>query len=276
MKFYVSVNKLEDCTKLQVDINNALRWSIANKLTFNFSKCSVMSLTQKNETIIFDYKIDDHDLNRIFSVRDLGLHYDCKLNFAEHLEKKRAESLRALGFILRQGSNFSQIKTLKSLYFMIVRPKLEFGCVVWNPIQITQIASLEKVQNKFLRHLYFKKYHHFPDYRTVRSTRLRLEFNISSLRARRKYYSAIFIYKLYNNRINDSLCLSHCAIKVPARPMRPSFFFNIPFSSRNRCSPLVNMLKVTNEVLSAGGLDLFQKFSVFSKDLSYYLDTIST
>ncbi|KAK9883300.1 hypothetical protein WA026_001481 [Henosepilachna vigintioctopunctata] len=49
------------------------------------SKCSIISFHKSGSPISHDYHMGDHMLTRVDSVRDLGVIFDVRLNFKEHL-----------------------------------------------------------------------------------------------------------------------------------------------------------------------------------------------
>ena len=98
----------------------------------------------------FDYKTDNVVLHNFSSVKDLGVTFYYRLNFKEHVSYILSKSLRLLGFIKRNSSDFRNPFTLKTLYISLVRPHLEY-CCIWNPLYIiTQILKL-KTYKKTLR-----------------------------------------------------------------------------------------------------------------------------
>jgi hypothetical protein len=50
--------------------------------------------------------------------------------FADHFNS----SFKSLGFVLRNGREFSDVDTLKLLYFTYVRSRLEYASIVWSPM----------------------------------------------------------------------------------------------------------------------------------------------
>ena len=125
-KLYKKIQTIRDCVDLQKDIDNIYKWSCDFKLQFNIKKCSIITITRKKEPIVFDYKMDDARLKRTTSVKDLGVAYDCHLSFTVHMENISASANRMLGFIMRQTSTFTNVRTITTLYYAFVRTKLEF------------------------------------------------------------------------------------------------------------------------------------------------------
>ena len=68
--------------------------------------------------------------------------------------------IKKLGMLKRTTCNFTDISVLFSLFNSLVRPILEYNCVVWNPYNISLILTIEKIQNKFVRYISVKSYIH--------------------------------------------------------------------------------------------------------------------
>ena len=89
-------------------------------------------------------------------VRDLGLTFDSKFDFIEHVRQTSKLAYRSLGFVIRNSSDFLDVSTTKSLYFAYVRPRLEYCSVVWSPLYKVHVMALEKIQRRALRYLAYK------------------------------------------------------------------------------------------------------------------------
>lgn len=60
---------------------------------------------------------------------DLGVMLNNPLSYTDHIAFTLSKATRALGFIIRNGSNFRNIKVLEILYFALDLPVIEFGSV---------------------------------------------------------------------------------------------------------------------------------------------------
>lgn len=81
-------------------------------------------------------------------------------------------------------------------YTSIVRPKLEYACIIWDPYTKTNIHALEMIQHKAVRFVYSK-------YRSSDSpTQLMRDHNIPTLELRRKIQRLKFLYLLKNNKLS--------------------------------------------------------------------------
>nr|CAI5847968.1 unnamed protein product [Callosobruchus analis] len=65
-------------------------------------------------------------LSRQEQISDLCILFDQKMTFASHIENTVSSANKMLGFIIRNGRQFS-ISVLKLLYTSYVRSKLEYG-----------------------------------------------------------------------------------------------------------------------------------------------------
>jgi hypothetical protein len=95
-------------------------------------------------------------------MNDLGVVFDQKLTFYDHVVIVAKESYRRLGFVLRNCRDFKSDSVLKIIYNTLVCSKLEDSACVWHPHQRTYTLSLEKVQKAFLRSLYKRRHGNYP------------------------------------------------------------------------------------------------------------------
>lgn len=100
--------------------------------------------------------IADVVLERVTSKKDLGVIFDEKLNFDDHIDKITRKAYQMLGFIFHSCKRFKNPESVITLYKTYVRSQLEYCAVVWSPIYQNNVDKLEKVQRKFTRMLYRK------------------------------------------------------------------------------------------------------------------------
>ncbi|KAG5872770.1 hypothetical protein JTB14_005802 [Gonioctena quinquepunctata] len=102
LKFKKKIETIRDSVMLQKDLQYVCEWSCKNKRFFNLKKCSVMRITKLREPIIFDYMMQEEGLQSIREMRDLGITYDDRLSFSNHVKNIIKSANRMLGFIVRQ------------------------------------------------------------------------------------------------------------------------------------------------------------------------------
>ena len=88
-------------------------------------------------------------------------------------------------------------------YLTLVRPIMEYACVVWDPITQKNITELERVQRKAVRFV-------MGDYKTTSSARSMLEhLEWSTLEERRKRVKVTMLYRYM---------IIHQVVAIPAQP----------------------------------------------------------
>lgn len=262
LKIFRKIYCNSDTNLLQNDIDNIFNWCIKNKLELNISKCSVLSYTRKSKPLLVSYNINNTSLLRNFSVRDLGVTFNSNLDFSEHIQIITTKAYKILGFLKRKTTNFTSQKALEVLYFGLVRPNLEYCTPIWDPYYENSNSVIERVQNNFLRFLYFKSFHTAS--REVPSSVLRNMFNICTLKSRRQVYCLLFFYKVLNNMIDSIYITSTLKLYVPSRVTRNRCLFYLN-SNRSNCILnfcLYKFYKTYNSVSEE--LDIFcMPFNVF-------------
>ncbi|XP_062699172.1 uncharacterized protein LOC134284397, partial [Aedes albopictus] len=119
-----------------------------NGMQANPSKCKVITYTRKHEPIRFEYSMDSAMLQRVNSIKDLGITLDSKLKFNEHISKTIAKANSMLGFLRRNTADFDDIYALKALYCSLVRSGLEYGVQIWAPYRGVHELRIENVQKR--------------------------------------------------------------------------------------------------------------------------------
>lgn len=244
MKLYRSIHALRDCLVLQEGLDVLNEWCIRNQLSLNITKCNIMSYHRVTSPIIFDYTIGGRALSRPSVIKDLGVTFDCKLTFVNHIESVVAGALRMLGFELRGCRFLSNIMTFRTLYVSFVRSRLEYASVVWAPVYDVHMTSLEKVQRRFLKTSSFMLTGSYPERGTPQQHLLQ-QFNMQSLLCRRNMHSVLFLYKLVNGDIDCPELLSHLGLRVPGHCSRSPRLFHLPFARTNALSssPVHRMIR---------------------------------
>jgi Reverse transcriptase (RNA-dependent DNA polymerase) len=247
LKIYTSIKDVDDCRLLQTFLNQINDWCLKNRLSLNVSKCTVVSFTKKYNTIIYDYNIDNNNLERHNSFKDLGVIFDSKLSFSEHISHIVSSSSKMLGYCVRNWSSFSNIDTLKLIYFTFIRSKLEYATLIWSPQYRTSINYVESVQRKCLKYFYFRLYGIFPERGSDHNILLQL-FNIESLSNRRNCVALSTLYGLVNSKIDSSSLLGHINLCVPriAARQKQTFNFTTPRTNILSKSPIYTMINLYN------------------------------
>ena len=140
---------------LQQAVNAIQEWATRNGFRFAAHKCKVVHFTaprykaQRPPTI----RINDTLLPVEESTKFLGLWWDSRLSFKEHISALKTQCKEALNLIrvvahVKWGGDRD---TLLMLYRTIVRSKLDYGCIVYGTASNTNLRQLDSIHNAGLR-----------------------------------------------------------------------------------------------------------------------------
>lgn len=155
-KIYYNVRSIDDCIHIQNDLDRLSTYYLNNRISVNVGKCMHVCFTRSNDPISYTYKINNHTIEKVNSVRDLGVLLDHKLTFSTHIEYIINRAYKNLGFIMRVTAPFKSTSCLKILYYAYIRSVLEYCSTVWNPQYVTYDNAIESIQRKFVKYLNFR------------------------------------------------------------------------------------------------------------------------
>ena len=75
-KFFISNYSLQNIfhgINLQDDLNKLVHWSTIWLMPFNFNKCKPLIITNKLSPSVYNYKLNDHTIQRVQAAKYLGL-----------------------------------------------------------------------------------------------------------------------------------------------------------------------------------------------------------
>ena len=202
LKIFKEIKNVLDASALQRDLNRFLQWCNLNELFLNVQKCNVISFTRRRSKITFDYSIDNIALNRVKLIKDLGVLLDEKLTFSKHVEYVIAKSYSMLGFLMRTCKQFTNILSLKNVYFAYVRSYLEYASVVWQPYQDTFVNRIESIQKKFVMYALRRTVSRDVNFKLPPYSDRCESINIESLARRRVNACALFTSDVLNGNID--------------------------------------------------------------------------
>ncbi|CAB3227417.1 unnamed protein product [Arctia plantaginis] len=261
LKLSFAVKSVDDCKRLQRDIDRVVDWSRDNLLQFNTSKCVIISFSRARSPVVHNYNIDGTPLTRVTEVRDLGVNFTTALTFRNHITKICKKAYRNLGFILRTVQQFTNISAVIALYNALVRSQLECNAVIWAPHESKYRLMVERVHNKFLRYLYLRRYGVYPLYPLMYPTLFIVGMvGYNTLSARRELALTTYIIKIIRGKVHNADLLGQVYFCVPDgyvwRRRQPRLLAE-PRARTNLLSqaPLTRALRTLN--LIASEIDIF-------------------
>lgn len=185
----------EDQSVLNSNLCNIYHWCTKWNMNLNADKSVFMKITNKKNSLSFPYNLLGQPLNEVTEYKYLGLTITNTLGWNKHISDICASSFRKLS-LLRHKLKHAPASVRMLAYTSIVRPKLEYACIIWDPYTKTNIHALEMIQHKAVRFVYSK-------YRSSDSpTQLMRDHNIPTLELRRKIQRLKFLYLLKNNKLS--------------------------------------------------------------------------
>lgn len=249
LKIYLRITSIEDCIILQNELDRVVAWCTNNSLKLNVSKCKYLTFTRKLQFVRFNYNVNGNIIERCTEFKDLGVIFDSQLSFSQHINYATQSASKLLGFFSRNWSCFSRIEIIKTLFYSFIRSKLEYAALIWFPIYSNSIRSIESIQRKCMKFLFFKCYGFYPP-RGIDNKILTDSFDMISLYARRKVIAVSFLYNLVNNNIDCPVLLNKVNFLVPRPTSRQAHTFYCPFARTNVMykSPVFNMCRIFNTI----------------------------
>ena len=230
LKLFSIIRGSSDSVALQLAVNSFYDWCCANNLYLNLDKCSTITYSRSNMPITHNYSIDGRDLSRVTTIKDLGIIFDTRLTFSDHIDAMCSRAMRALGFLKRHTRDFRDVAALVALYNSLVRSILDYGSIVWSPFYVEAAERIERVQRKFLRYISFKKRVPWAEFDCNRMLR---ECSLWPLKTRRRSSDVVFLYKLLRGDVDCPRLLNLICLHTPSHSTRSINPFYVPTTTTN-------------------------------------------
>lgn len=182
---------------LQGDVNRLYEWSCRWGMLFNNDKCLHMQIGKDSPDKRI--KLGNDLIPTTDVIKYLGVHIQSNLKWNTHITKMTAKANRSLGVLRRNLAEAPQ-KTKLVAYKTSVRPILEYASQVWSPHNIGLSNTVDKVQRRAVRWVFFLK-------RFDSVTECLMSNNILSLHDRRREQDILLLRKieagLYEVKLNS-------------------------------------------------------------------------
>ena len=198
-KLIKNIESEEDKHKMLEDLKAVINWANMNKMELNEEKFMLLQHGKNNE-IKTPYRINENLLlQQSEYAKDLGILVDKDLKWSYHIATITTSATQLAGWVMRVFKNRTK-EVILTLYKSLIRPKLEYGCVVWNPHLISDIAKLEAVQ----RTITFK-IENMSNYNYWERLK---HLDLYSMQRRRERYICIHMYKIFTGLLPNNINLS--------------------------------------------------------------------
>ena len=188
-----NIRSTADCETLNNDLKSLQKWEDDWLMSFNVSKCNILTITNKRKPILFDYQLHDQSLKRVKSAKYLGVELTENMKWDKHIANISSKANKTSSFVHRNLKGCAvetQVKCFKSL----ARPILEYASIVWDPFLKKDIDMLERVQKRAARRI-------TNDYSQHSSaTSITRNIGLEKLENRRKRNKAIMFHRIYQQK----------------------------------------------------------------------------
>lgn len=256
VKIFKTIQSENDCYQLQEDLDSLTRWLATIGLNFHPKKSFVMAYTVKRKRPASPhiYKINNVNLQYVDQYKDLGVTFESDLNFNIHRYEVETKGFQRLGMVHRYTKPVHDIDVIQILYQALVRSVLEYGSVLWLPHTKSGAKSLERIQARFVRNLFFKENQFYPLYPCyIEYALLSEHLGIETLESRRQNEQIKLLKNIINGNISSSYLLDKIQINVPDMRLR-TLHNDITFHIQNtrdvhlKKSPIVAAMSAYNSL----------------------------
>ncbi len=150
-KVSLAYKEISKTGELQADLERIAEWARDKQLRLATKKCS--SITLGHERIQdHHYLLDGELLERVTSIRDLGIIINSKLNFNEHCMNLANRCGRVVNCLLRNFQR-NDIAFLVNMYKTFARSILDYGSLIYSPRTKQNSEIIESIQRNFTRRI---------------------------------------------------------------------------------------------------------------------------
>ena len=193
-KMHKKIRNQQDGVDLQLDVNKLYEWTTLNLMEFNTTKFEALRIG-KNEKLKeeIQYKTPEGECIKTTEIaKDLGVHFNSKGTFSDHIELKATKARQMTGYICRTFLTRNR-EVMLTLLRSLVFPILDYSCVVWNPHLQQDITRLESAQRLLTSKI--DGMESFNYYKRLQ------ELNIYSAERRRDRYIILYIFKVVQAKV---------------------------------------------------------------------------
>lgn len=244
LKFFAKVINDEQRRQLQQCVDKLFSWSQENRMELNKMKTYFVSYTKsgilRNESV---YYIQMDRIQKVDDIRDLGVIFDNRLTFKQHLNniQRKAENKFMMG--QRFVKDIRCPRVIIKLTNSYIIPIIDYCSLIWN--QGSRLEHLERVIRQATRFAlcsahrpYQRNYIDFDD--------RRMRLKVMTFEERRKISAILTVLKILRGELNTQLAEKivayHNNVRMEAR--YPAIF-QIPRIT-NHITPLYQAMNYAN------------------------------
>lgn len=119
--------------RMNVALQIASRWCSGKGLSINPKKAEIVIFTRKRKCLLPEIRLDNQVLELRRCAKYLGVTFDQRLSWGQHLDNTLRKATAAFWTIRRMAGNAWGLRPaiVKQLYVSVVRPVVAYGCIAW-------------------------------------------------------------------------------------------------------------------------------------------------
>lgn len=189
---------------MQESINRTLAWADVNKLKINTGKTKAVMFTKGALDWGFQYKLGEQQIETVDNQVYLGVNFDRKLNFNQHVQELGAKSIRMANVAARLSKYIGHRALNITLFKIYNDPTVNYAAHVWNRERVVTVRTLEAGHRRSTRNALGTPFRpHIPGYIDYHQRCARL--GIPTLQQRRCQQAAVMGMKMLRNETKTLL-----------------------------------------------------------------------
>ena len=207
---YRTISSPADHDLLQRDLDNLESWATTWQMSFNATKCKLLSITNKKKPSKFACSLGSETLSPTDEHDYLGVRCRRDLRWSSNCTKICNKANKRLG-LLRRTLKPCDKSVKEQAYLSMVRPLVKYATSAWSPYTNRVVSKLEQVQKNAARFV-ANNYDPYSNSSSIVSS-----LNWTSLENRRLLAQAHMFFKIRHNLVNISFPAD---VKENPRPTR--------------------------------------------------------
>lgn len=191
MLYATGTTKEEVERKLQVALDQAVKWYNVNRLVINPGKCKSMVISRVDDepNVSISLRFNNCTIEQIKEYTYLGCIIDDKLSWNSQISNIIRNVAPKLNFIKRNKKSLP-INVLTEVYNKYIQPVLEYCSTIWSYTSSYNINRIISLQHKLARAITGTY-----DFINVRGADLLKDLHINDFKSRRDYHMNVLMYK---------------------------------------------------------------------------------
>ena len=144
--------------KLSQNAKHIFNWLITNKLTLNFGKTKYMIFHNKHDQKLlkkvkkFKLNINKYCIKQVSKFKYLGIIFDNKLKWLDHIESLCIKLSKAAGMIYKL-KRVAPKSVIKMVYYSIVDSHIRYGITSYGSAKSSALDRLNAIHTKIIKYM---------------------------------------------------------------------------------------------------------------------------